>query len=131
MALASASIAALELAPIARGCGLFCAFPVLDAVSPQAKLAFGGMLGALMWLVRRRRPASFAALAIRDAAAGAAAALLALALLPAAWSRGFGAGLFEARFAPLPTAIYVTSAIAGAVLGTLLERSCRRQLIGA
>lgn len=128
--LASALIAALELAPEARGCGAACTFAVADAVSPQAKLVTGALLGAMMWLARRRRPAGFAAMALRDAIAGMVAVALALALIPAGWSRGFGLGLFEQRFAPLPTLIYLASAAAGAVVGTLLERSCRRRLDG-
>lgn len=128
--IASALIAVLELAPAARGCGAACALMVADAVSPPAKLMVGALLGALMLAARRRQPAGFAAMALRDAIAGMVAVALALALIPAGWSRGFGLGLFEQRFAPLPTLIYLASAAAGAVVGTLLERSCRRRLDG-
>ena len=126
--LASAVIAVLELAPAARGCGAACTLMVTDAVSPPAKLMVGALLGALMLAARRQRPGGFAAMALRDAVAGMVAVALTLALLPDGWSSGFGIGLFEQRVAPLATLIYLASAAAGAVLGTLLERSCRRRL---
>lgn len=126
---ASAFLAALGLSPAIDGCGVRCTFDVADAVSPQAKLAFGVLLGLAMWLARMPRPSSIATLACRDATAGVLATVAVLVLLPESWSRGFGIGLFGTRFALLPTAIYLVSAAIGAVVGTFLERSCRKQLI--
>lgn len=124
LAAASALIAAMELTPGARGCGIACAFPVLDAIPPQAKLSFGALLGALMWLARRWRPTASVGLMICDAAAGAMAAALVLALLP----DGFGIKLFDTVLLCAPNVLYVVSAIAGGLLGTLLDRSCRHRI---
>lgn len=125
LTLASVVIAMLELAPLTAGCGVACTFPVLDAIPPQAKLAFGALLGAAMLLARRRRPASFAVLAVRDAVSGAAAAALVGELLPG----GFGVPLAAAPGLATPNFLYLFTAAAGGALGTMLERSCRARLI--
>lgn len=120
--LASALIAGLELSPAAPGCGLRCTFTVVDAIPPHAKLAFGALLGALMWLARRKRPLTMAALMLRDAVAGAAAAAMVAELLPG----GFGVAFADSAALPVPNALYLVGAAMGGMLGTLLERSCHR-----
>lgn len=123
--LASALIAYMELTSATVGCGLRCTFAVADAIPPLAKLAFGALLGALMWLSRRRRPATTAAVMLRDAVAGAVAAAMVAELLPG----GFGIRFLDSLSLPIPNMLYLIGAAAGGALGTLLERSCRRQLI--
>lgn len=125
--LPSALIAALELTSSTVGCGLRCTFSVADAIPPLAKLAFGALLGTLMWLARRRRPATTGALMLRDAVAGAVAAAMVAELLP----DGFGIALLDSDTLPMPNLVYLVGAAAGGALGTLLERSCRRQLVEA
>lgn len=125
LTLASLLIASFELAPATRGCGAVCTFPVLDAITPQAKLAFGALLGALMWLARRRRPQAVAPLLLRDAVAGAVAA----AMVAELWPGGFGIDLACATSSPAANATYLVGAALGGALGTLLERSCRARLL--
>ena len=86
---------------------------------------FGTLLGALMWIARRKRPATVAPLMLRDAVAGAAAAAIVAEALPG----GFGIAFIDAPGAPLPNALYLLGAAAGGAMGTLLERSCRSRLI--
>lgn len=123
--LASALIAAMELTPSTAGCGLRCTFPVADAIPPAAKLAFGALLGALMWLARRKRPRTIGIAMLRDAAAGAVAASMVAELLPG----GFGIAFLDSVALPVPNVLYLVGAAVGGALGTLLERSCRRQLL--
>ncbi len=127
--LSSALIAVSGVAPVSSNCGLACTLAVADEMSPQAKLLFGFAMGAVMLAARQRRPSTTAMLAVRDGFAAAAAMAIVLAILPEAWSRGFGIGLFGTRFSAGPTAIYLASAAIGGGIGTLLERSCRRRLL--
>lgn len=124
--MASALIAALELVGLASGCGLACTFAVMDAIPPLAKLVFGAVLCVLMRMARHPRARTGFRQALRDALAGAGAATLMLMFLPG----GFGVALSD-EVVPLWSALYVLAAAAGGVLGTLLERSCRRRLMEA
>lgn len=124
--LSSAVLAHLRMAPAAGDCGASCFFAVADEVSPQAKLVFGVTLGLLMSLARRVADDRLYPAIASDAAAALAAMIGTLALLPADWSRGFGAGIFASRFALWPTIIYLACAFVAALIGTLIERSCRR-----
>ena len=54
----------------------------------------------------------------------AVAMLLMLALLPAAWSRGFGIGIAGARFEPVLVGIYLSGALAAALTFGGVERRC-------
>lgn len=123
--LASGLIAGLELASAVADCGLACTITVADAIPPQAKLAFGALLGALMWLARRKRPQTLAPLMLCDAMAGAAAAAVVLVILPG----GFGIPFLDAADLPPPDVLYPIGAAVGGPLGTLFERSCRRKLV--
>lgn len=125
--LASALIAGLELTSSANGCGLRCTFPMADAIPPIAKLAFGALLGALMWAARRKRPRTTGALMLRDAVAGAVAAAMVAELMPG----GFGIDFLDSTSLPMPNLLYLVGAAVGGMLGTLLERSCRGRLIEA
>lgn len=122
--LSSAVLAHLRMAPAAGNCGVTCFFDVADEVSPQAKLTYGISLGLMMVAARWRRDSKPVAYAW-DAAAALLAMLLALAILPESWSRGFGVGIFASRFELLPTAIYLGCAVAGVFIGNSLESSCR------
>ena len=115
----------LELTPGTRKCGLACIVPVVDAITPQAKLIFGAFVGALMLLARCARPRAAAMQSVRDALAGARAAALVLALVP----DGFGVAFLSTRHLTVPNVLYLAGAALGGTLGTLLERSCRRSLI--
>lgn len=122
--LASALIAALELTSSTAGCGLRCTFAVADAIPSLAKLAFGALLGALMWLARRKRPRIAAAVMLRDAVAGAVAAAMVAELMP----EGFGIAFLDSTTLTVPNLLYLVGAAVGGALGTLLESSCRKQL---
>lgn len=115
----------MELTPSTPGCGLRCTFPVADAIPPYAKLIFGALLGALMWLARRKRAQTTGIAMLRDAAAAAVAAAMVAELLPG----GFGIAFLDSALLPVPNALYLIGAAVGGVLGTLLEQSCRRQLL--
>ena len=122
--LASALIAGLELTSSTAGCGLRCTFAVADAIPPLAKLAFGALLCAFMLLARHKRPLSTAAAMLRDAAAGAVAAAMVAELLRG----GFGIAFLDSATLPVPNVLYVVGGALGGALGTLLERSCLRNL---
>lgn len=124
--LSSALLAHFRMAPAAGDCGVSCFFDVVDEMAPQAKLMFGIVLGLLMLAARRRRTTRTLALAARDGAAATVAMALTLALLPAEWSRGFGTAIPASRFELWPVVVYLGSAVAGAVLGSLTEGTCRR-----
>jgi hypothetical protein len=125
--LASALVAGLEASPLTSDCGLGCGFVIMDAVPPAAKLAFGALLGAFMGFARVKRPPAVGPLLLRDAVAGAAAAAMVAELLPS----GFGIPLIDLAVLPMPTLLWLGSAAAGGMLGSLLERSCRRKLEAA
>lgn len=125
----SALIAALALSPVVTGQNLFLdAFEVADEVSPAAKLLFGALFaGALIMAQRLGAGRSM----MINAALGMVSILAVIALLPQAWSRGFGIGLNGIRFDPLPTAIYLGGGLLSGVVFSILEARCRAQSKGA
>ncbi|HEY0411912.1 MAG TPA: hypothetical protein VGD66_02075 [Allosphingosinicella sp.] len=120
--LSSALIALAHLSPLAQARRFPASvWAVADEVGPAAKLAFVLLLAPLLLLAEALAPPRLrAALAILLACA---AMLLALALVPAAWSRGFGIGLTGARFDPSTLPIYLGSAaLAGLSFSLSLAR---------
>ena len=113
---------------------------VADEMGPAAKLLLVALFATFLWLGERYwlQPAgatsahavseqpsqSWSAYAV-NVALGAAAMLLTLALVPAAYSRGFGVGLTGARFDPEVLPLYLVSATLGAIAYTLSVRRCR------
>jgi hypothetical protein len=125
--LSSALVALAGLSPLALGKSLpHAAWAVADEVGPAAKLAFVLIAAPLLFacVTRLRGAAALAA----EAVSACAAMLLTLALLPQAWSRGFGIGLTGARLDPVPLAIYLASAAVAALAFHLSESKCRRTL---
>jgi hypothetical protein len=105
---------------------------VADEMGPAAKLLLVALFAALLWLGERRswartprhRPAPWRSYAV-NGALGAAAMALALALVPAALSRGFGVGLTGARFDPAVLPLYLVSGVLGAAAYTASVTRCR------
>lgn len=124
--LSSGVLAHFGMAPAAGDCGVSCFFVVADEVSPQAKLTFGITLGLLLLAIRRFAGDRLLAILAGNATASLTAMIGTLALLPADWSRGFGVGVFQERFAVWPTAVYLACALVAALVGTLIERICHK-----
>jgi hypothetical protein len=123
--LPAAIIAASGLSPLAAGRSLPGAiWAVADETAPAAKLGFA-LAFALLLFARRRLLASFTLAA--DMAAGGAAMLLVLALLPQYWSRGFGIGLGGTRFDPTLLAIYLASGALAGLGFSLSEAGCGKR----
>ena len=130
--LPSALIATTGLSPLAEGRGLLAGtFAVADEVSPAAKIGFALLFVGLAFAARRLAAPRAAAAVALDMLAGALAILAMLALLPADWSRGFGIGLSGSRFAPVPTAIYLTSALLSGLVFAFSAGRCARRAAGA
>jgi hypothetical protein len=130
--LPSAIIAYLGLSPAAAEIGVgfdnifATTWKVGDDVGPFAKLSFGALSLAQFFAVQRMRLERIA-LVVVSVVAGAFAMTLALALLPAEYSRGFGVGLSGERFQPTLTAIYALGgALAGAMFAFALQRCGER-----
>jgi hypothetical protein len=122
--LPSAMIAATGLSPTAEGASLpRRVFEIADEVAPAAKIGFALLLLGLLLAARRALPPGRAATAA-DLLAPVAAMAATLALLPPAWSRGFGVGLAGARFDPALTAIYLGGAAAAGLTLVRLETRC-------
>ncbi|TMM48825.1 hypothetical protein [Qipengyuania marisflavi] len=123
--LASAAIAAAGLSPLANGQSFGAGmFAVADEVSPMAKLGFGLIFGGLALAARKLLRLERAMLRLADILAAITAQLLALALIPADWSRGYGIGLTGERFATETLPIYLAAALVAGSLVTLAEGSC-------
>ena len=90
---------------------------VADEVGPFAKLSLMAASGAL-WLTASPFPPRGPVRHLVQAVLGAAAAGLVLALLPEAWSRGFGIGLTGDRFDRDLLPIYLGG---GAAAGLVFE----------
>lgn len=115
-------IAVTARSPLASGRNLFGdVFAIADEVSPAAKISFAILFGGLLLAVRRFRgtPATLV-----DMMLGMAAMFLVIALLPAAWSRGFGIGLSGTRFDLLPTAIYLVGGVLSGLAFSISESRC-------
>jgi len=95
---------------------------VADDMGPFAKLMLGGLLILGFLAASRLRTGP---LALRAALAGLAAMALTLALLPVAWSRGFGIGLAGARFDPQLLPWYAIGAIASGVVFAFALTRCQ------
>ncbi len=122
--LPSLIVAAAGLSPLAAGRNLAAAtVRVADEVAPAAKIGFALLFAALLY-ARRRWTAAPALPA--DLLVGCAAMLAVLALLPLAWSRGFGIGLSGRRFDPDLLAIYLVGGALAGLAFHLAERSCLR-----
>ena len=121
----SAAIAAAGLSPLAEGRNFAAAvWAVADEVAPAAKIGFAVLLGFLLF-VRRRLGSSLALPA--DIVLASASMLLIVALLPRAWSRGFGVGLAGIRFDPAPLAIYLAAAAFAGLVFHFSETRCLRR----
>jgi hypothetical protein len=106
---------------------------VADEMAPAAKLLLVVLFAALLWLGERRGRTStsgyvsqplWSAYAV-NIALGTAAMALTLALVPAAFSRGFGVGLTGDRFDPPVVPLYLVSGALGAVAYTFSLIRCR------
>jgi hypothetical protein len=95
---------------------------IADDVGPFAKLLLGGLLILFFWLAARVRTGP---LAVRAALGGLAAMALALALIPAGYSRGFGIGLTGARFDPAVLPWYAIGAVAAGLVFAFALARCR------
>lgn len=120
----SALIAAAGLSPLVAGRSLPSAiWAVADEVAPAAKLGFVIALAPLLLAVDRlAAPRLSPFLAVL---AACAAMLSTLALVPAAYSRGFGIGLTGARFDPVPLLLYLASASVAGVAFSVSSARCR------
>ena len=106
---------------------------VADEMGPAAKLLLVALFAALLWLGERWLWASAPAHGRRspwtpyalNVCLGLVAMALTLALVPAAFSRGFGVGLTGARFDPAVLPLYLSSAALGAVTFTVSLARCR------
>jgi hypothetical protein len=93
-----------------------------DDIGPFAKLLLGALLILFFWLATRLHAGP---LALRAALGGLAAMALTLALIPAAYSRGFGIGLSGARFDPAILPWYAIGAVAAGCVFALALARCR------
>ena len=98
-----------------------------DDIGPAAKLLLIALFAVLVLLGERVPMAPWRRLAL-NAALGAAAMLLALALLPAPLSRGFGIGLTGARFDPAVLSLYILGGVLGGAAYTVSVARCRARL---
>ncbi len=120
--LPSIFIALFGLSPAAAGEEVLSAvLEIADEVAPAAKLSFPLLFGGSLLLARRLGRDTGATL---NALFACIAALLALALLPADLSRGFGVGLTGTRFDPALLPIYLGSAAVAGLVFTSAERRC-------
>jgi hypothetical protein len=98
-------------------------FAVADQVAPAAKILFAVLFAAMLSVARRVTLRRSLGIAL-DMALSCVAMLAVLALLPAAWSRGFGIGLTGARFTAAPLLIYLAGALLAGLGFSLSETSC-------
>jgi hypothetical protein len=120
--LPSLAITLLSLSPLPSGGNLLLdTFQVADEVSPAAKLTYAALFGAFMISARVVGAGHGVPTSV---VVGVVSIALVVALLPEAWSRGFGIGLKGVRFDPLPTAIYLIGGFASGVVFSLLEAKC-------
>ncbi len=119
----SAVIALAGLSPLVRNDNLFSdVFAVADEVAPAAKLGFAILFASLVIATRGLGKAAGPVLTMVLAMV---AMLVVIAVLPEAWSRGFGIGLAGARFALLPTAVYLGGGILSGLVFWISEARCR------
>jgi hypothetical protein len=100
-----------------------------DEMGPAVKLLLIAVFALLVLLGERVAARPVAARYALNAALGAAAMLLVLAVVPASFSRGFGVGLTGQRFHASLLPIYLTC---GALAGLAFTHSatvCRRRLV--
>lgn len=106
-------------------------FAVADEVAPAAKLGYATLVGVFMFAARRLWTDPGVAAVALDLCFAVVAMLLVLALLPEQWSRGFGIGLTERRFAPELTIIYLAGAFLSGLVFSLSEAKCLAQRANA
>ena len=98
-------------------------FAVADEIGPAAKLLVGALLAAGWYAIAHLKPRR---IIIANAAAGVAAAVLAVLLIPAAYSRGFGIGLSGNRIDLATLPIYTLGGLAAGIIFTLSHHRCAR-----
>lgn len=122
----SAIFALAGLSPLAAGHGLLeGTWRVADQVAPFAKLGYAAAFLALV-LVSRRASIPRRWVILLDIILACVAMLLVLALLPSAWSRGFGVGLVGQRFSTVPTIIYMLGAVLSGISFAVAETRCAK-----
>jgi hypothetical protein len=109
--------------PVGEGNPLAVMWTLTDRMALAAKLAFAAIFAALI-LASRRVPLGPKIRIAADAALGALAMLLVLALLPEGWSRGIGIGLTGQRFDPATLPWYLLGAALAGPVFTLADRKC-------
>lgn len=102
-------------------------FAVADEVGPAAKLLLGALLAGLWFGAARLRPTTPVQAVAANVAAGVAAIIGALLLVPADYSRGFGVGLTGARLDPHTLPVYLLGGIAAGLAFTQSLRRCARR----
>ncbi len=100
---------------------------IADEMSPLAKLLFGGLFAGLCWLVSHLRSTGGVLMSVLFAAAGIAAMLLDLLLIPERFSRGFGIGLTGARFDAEVLPLYLLGGLLAGLAFHLVTNRCRPQ----
>ena len=98
---------------------------IADDMSPLSKLLFGGVFGGLCWAASRLRYKRGLMRSALFAAAGIAAMLLALLLIPEDFSRGFGIGLTGARLDAAVLPCYLLGGLLAGLIYHLLASRCR------
>lgn len=96
--------------------------------APAAKLLLGALLAGGFLAVERLRRSRPRETFLLCALAGVAAMLLALMLIPAEWSRGFGVGLTGERLPPRLLPFYLAGAAAAGLTYVFTVARCRAKL---
>jgi hypothetical protein len=96
-----------------------------DDMGPAVKLLLIALFGMQLLGGRSLDPLRPGQALAVQAALGALAMLLTLALIPASFSRGFGVGLTGARFDPATLPIYLCGGALGGLVFTLSRQKCR------
>jgi hypothetical protein len=122
---------AMTRAGVGRPGSIAATLRVADEMAPAAKLLFVALFALLLWLGELSRrtvapvPSPRLSMYALNIASGAAAITLTLALVPAAFSRGFGVGLTGSRFDPGLLLLYLVSSALSAVAYTVSLTRCR------
>jgi hypothetical protein len=101
-----------------------------DEMGPAIKLFLIAAFAALALVGERAGLRASGPRLALSVAAGVAAMLLTLALIPESLSRGFGVRLTGARFDPALLPIYLACGALGGVAFTVSATRCRRRLAG-
>ncbi|MES2444737.1 MAG: hypothetical protein V4574_18090 [Pseudomonadota bacterium] len=134
--LPSALIAHAGLSPPALAIGtgfdriLATTWKVADDVGPAAKLLLGALLALLFLASSRLTVERTAVRYVLNATLGVAAMAVTLALIPAAFSRGFGIGLTGARFDWASFPQYALGGLAAGIVFTFMLARCAGRRAG-